>query len=189
MTEFLDHYEQSESSRNPIAPLSTIDHKHEIADHFDRSIRTNASTSLGAVYLDGTLYVNPPRTRHGTYSYPGAMRHGVFSATKSMAGALLMFYFAERYGQDIFDALITNYVPAFANLPEWQGVTFSHTLNMVTGVRAGEDLLYEPLELAPSKEAAINNIAQFGDFPEAPGEKFTTRPRTLSCCRTRSRST
>ncbi|MCB1020453.1 MAG: serine hydrolase [Bryobacterales bacterium] len=172
-----------EASRIPTAPLAEIDRERAVADHFDRTIWTNASTSLGAVYLDGTLYVHPPRTRHGVYPYPGAMRHGVFSVTKSMAGALAMFYFAERYGEEIFEARIADYVPAFADLREWQGVTFSQTLNMVTGVRSGEDLLYEPLELAPDKEAAIGNIAQFGDFPEAPGEKFnyaTTNTFVLS---------
>ena len=181
--EFLDDYERFESSRIPIAPLTEIDRDSEIAEHFDRSIWTNASTSLGAVYVDGTLYVHPPRTRHGIYPYPDEMRHGVFSVTKSMAGALALFYFAERYGEAIFDEPIADHVPAFANLPEWQGVTFSHTLNMVTGVRAGEDLLFEPLELAPDKETAIHNIAQFGDFPEAPGEKFnyaTTNTFVLS---------
>lgn len=184
---FLDDYQRRESNRIPTAPLAQIDPNRAIADHFDRSIWSNASTSLGAVYMDDTLYVHPPRTRHGIYPYPGAMRHGVFSVTKSMAGALAMFYFAEQYGEELFDEPIAAYVPAFANLPEWQGVTFSHTLNMVTGVRAGdragEDLLYEPLELAPDKEAAIHNIAQFGDFPEAPGEAFnyaTTNTFVLS---------
>ncbi|MEZ5393836.1 MAG: hypothetical protein R2724_13490 [Bryobacterales bacterium] len=51
-------------------------------------------------------------------------------------------------------------------------MTFSHTLNMVTGKSAqARTCSYEPLELAPDKEAAIGNIARFGDFPEAPGEK------------------
>jgi CubicO group peptidase (beta-lactamase class C family) len=184
---FLEGYHRRESRRIPVAPLSELDSEQKIAEYFDRSLETNASTSLGAIYLDGTLYVHPPRTRHGLYPYPGEMRHGVFSVTKSMAGALAMFYFAERYGEEIFDALIVDYVPAFADLPEWQGVTFSHTLNMVTGTRAGdrteEDLLYEPLELAPDKETAIQNIAQFGDYPEAPGEKFnyaTTNTFVLS---------
>ena len=173
----------SEPEFIPIAPLADVDGDGEIADHFNRSVWTNASTSLGAVYMDGTLYLHPGKTRHGAYPYPGAMRHGVFSVTKSMAGALAMFYFAERYGEGLFDELIADYVPAFSGLPEWRGVTFSHALNMVTGTRAGEDLLYEPLELAPDKEAAIHNIAAFGDFPEAPGEQFnyaTTNTFVLS---------
>jgi len=185
--DFLEDYRRSASRRIPVAPLSAIDRDGEIAEVFEKSLWTHASTSLGAVYLDGTLYLHPPRTRHGTYPYPGGMRHGVFSTTKSLAGALAMFYFAERYGEDIFDARIADHVPAFAHLPEWQGVTFAHALNMVTGTRAGdrteEDLLYEPLELAPDSETAIRNIARFGDYPEAPGEKFnyaTTNTFVLS---------
>ena len=135
--------------------------------------------------MDGNLYVNPPKTRHGPHPYPSEMRHGVYSVTKSMAGALAMFYFAERYGADVFDELITEYVPALANQPGWQGVTFSHALNMATGVRAGPagELLLIPLVLAPTKDDAIANIAQLGDYPEAPGEKFnyaTTNTFVLS---------
>ena len=55
------------------------------------------------------------------------MRHAVYSVTKSMAGALSMFYLAERYEVEIFDALIPEYVPALRDHPAWQGVTFSHT--------------------------------------------------------------
>jgi hypothetical protein len=183
--ELLAGYERSESDRVPIAPLTEIDGSNRIANHFDRSVQTNASTSLGAVSMNGTLYVHPPATRHGTYPYLDEMRHGVFSVTKSMAGALSMFYFAERYGEAIFNELISDYVPAFQGLPEWEGVTFSHALNMVTGTRAGEegDLLYYPLELAPDSETAIHNIAGFGDYPEAPGEQFnyaTTNTFVLS---------
>lgn len=181
--DFLARHEQEMAGRIPTAPLERIDIRGDLSEHFERSIFTNASTSLGAVCLHGKLFVNPAKTRHGPYPYPDEMRHGVFSVTKSMAGALAMFYFAERYGEDIFDEPIADHVPALADLPEWQGVTFSHALNMVTGTRAGEDLLYEPLELAPDKEAAINNIAAFGDFPEAPGEQFnyaTTNTFVLS---------
>ncbi len=182
---FLAEHEAREALRIPTAPLSAIDSEGEVADHFDASKWSRASTSAGALLIDGTLYVHPPQTRHGAYPYPDAMRHGVFSVTKSMAGALAMFYFAQRYGPEVFEEQITDHVPALADRPEWQGVTFSHALNMVTGTRAGEtgELLFEPLELAPDKEAAITNIAAFGDYPEAPGEAFnyaTTNTFVLS---------
>lgn len=174
---------RSVAHRIPTAPLVDIDPSGAITRYFGKRIRTNASTSLGAIYLDGMLYVDTARTRHGPFPYPAAMRHGVFSVTKSLAGALAVFYFAERYGESVLDEPIARHVPAFAELPEWHGVTFSHALNMATGTRAGEDLLYEPLELAPDKEVAISNIAAFGDFPEAPGEVFhyaTTNTFVLS---------
>jgi hypothetical protein len=56
-----------------------------------------------------------------------------------MAGALSLLYLEERYADDLFDQFISDYVPALASHPGWQGVTFSHTLNMVTGVDGGED--------------------------------------------------
>ena len=49
-----------------------------------------------------------------------------------------MFYLAERYGDGIFDERITDHVPDLADHPGWQGVTFHHTLNMVTGTVGGE---------------------------------------------------
>jgi CubicO group peptidase (beta-lactamase class C family) len=167
-------HEQHQSKRLPVFPLSTIDTDHEIADYFNKSLRTNAPTSLGAVLVDGEIYLHPPRTRHGLYPYPNDMRHGVWSVTKSMAGALALFYLEERYDQEVFDELITDYVPALADHPGWQGVTFAHTLNMATGTEGSEtaEHLLNILVLARTAEEGINNIATLGDYPEAPGEKY-----------------
>lgn len=182
--EFVADFDERELARIPTAALTEIDRDGRIAEHFDRNIWTSASTSHGAVYMDGTLYINPPRTRHGIYPYLDEMRHGVFSVTKSMAGALSMFYFAERYDESIFDELIADYVPAFAGRADWQGVTFSDALNMVTGTSANEgELLYEPLTIAEDSETAINNIAGFQTSPVPPGEVFnyaTTNTFVLS---------
>lgn len=162
------------SKRLPVYPLSHIDTDHEIANYFEKAIYTNASTSLGAIVLDGSIYLQAPKTRHGLYPYPHEMRHAVYSVTKSMAGALAMFYLAERYGVEIFDALIPEYVPALRDHPAWQGVTFSHTLNMVTGTEGGEagNLLFDILIKARTAEESIQNIAELGDYTGSPGEFF-----------------
>ncbi len=162
------------AERLPVYPLSNIDTDNDIAGYFEKSLYTNAPTSLGAIVLDGNIYLHPPKTRHGQYPYPHEMRHSVYSVTKSLTGALAMFYLAERYGEEIFDALITDYVPALADHPGWQGVTFSHTLNMVTGTEGGEDAahLYEILIKARTAEESIHNIAGLGDDPSGPGESF-----------------
>ncbi len=183
--EVIEAHATSLADRLPTLPLSEWDDDGEIADYLEKSLLTCASTSVGAVYADGTLFVHPPQTRHGPYPYPSEMRHGVYSVTKSLAGALSMFYLAERYGEEVFEARIADHVPALAGRPEWQGVTFSHALNMATGTRGGEaaDLLYEPLVLADTKEEAIANIAELGDAPEAPGQAFhyaTTNTFVLS---------
>ncbi|GIV61544.1 MAG: hypothetical protein KatS3mg044_0410 [Rhodothermaceae bacterium] len=170
----IDKRKRLQSERLPVHPLSDIDAHSEIANYFDKKLYTNAPTSLGAIVMDDKIYLHPPQTRHGPYPYPSEMRHAVYSVTKSMAGALAFFYFSERYGNELSDARITDYVPALATHPAWQGVTFLHTLNMATGTEGGEDAghLYEVLVKARTAEEAIRNIAELGDAPSGPGERF-----------------
>ena len=170
----IEKHKQSELRRLPILPLSKIDRHQELADYFEQSWATNASTSLGAILMNAEIYLHPPKTRHGLYPYPHEMRHGLYSVTKSMAGALALFHLAEYYDEAICDALITDYVPALKNHPGWQGVTFLHTLNMVSGTVGSEraEHLLDVLITARTAEESIQNIAQLGDAPEAPGEKF-----------------
>ncbi|MEZ5073116.1 MAG: serine hydrolase domain-containing protein [Bacteroidales bacterium] len=177
---------RTKASRLPVSPLSDIDANHALSDYFGKPGLTRAPTSLGAVVLDGVVYLHPPRTRHGDYPYPGEMRHAVYSVTKSMTGALALFHFAQRYGESVFEERITDHVPALAAHPGWQGVTFSNTLNMVTGTQGGEggNQLYEVLIKARSAEEAIGNIAGLGDASARPGEAFhyaSTNLFVLSC--------
>lgn len=173
-TQIIEKHKLFESKRLPIRPLSEIDSTNEVADFFEKMIVTNAPTSLGAVLMDNILYLHPPKTRHGVYPYPNDMRHGLYSVTKSMAGALALMYFEERYEENVFNRLISDYVPALANHEGWREVTFSHTLNMVTGTEGSEspEHLLNTLILAATAEEAIHNIAGLGDYPELPGEKF-----------------
>lgn len=166
------HYKAIES-RLPTYPLQNVDNKSKLAHLFDKAVVSKASTSLGALVIDGNIYLHLPKTRHGNYPYPYEMRHGVFSVTKTMVGALSMFYLAQRYGEKIFNERITDYVPLLANQPGWQGVTFSHAFNMVTGTR-GEDAweLLAPFVWTSTADEGIKAIINLGDSPEAPGEKF-----------------
>lgn len=173
-TRIIEQHNYSISRRLPFQELSEIDTNHKIGDYFDKMIYTNAPTSMGAIWMNDTLYLHPPKTRHGLYPYPDDMRHGLYSVTKSMAGSLALMYFEERYDGGLFNKLITDYVPAMASHEGWQGVTFAHTLNMVTGTVGGEDAdrLFSTLISAETAEEAIHNIAKLGDAPESPGERF-----------------
>lgn len=173
--QIIQRHRQAEAARLPVRPLSTLDHQGKIAQYFERMIVTNAPTSLGAVLWNDTLYLHPPKTRHGLYPYPDEMRHGLYSVTKSMAGALSLLFLEERYPEDeLFDLLVTDYVPALSNHPGWEGVTFGHTLNMVTGTDGGEDpaRLLNTLIVAETAEEAINSIAKLPDVPALPGQQF-----------------
>lgn len=170
----IEQYNQFKLKRLSVYPLSEMDKRSEIAGHFEKTLHTNAPTSVGAILQNGALYLHPPKTRHGLYPYPHEMRHGVYSVTKSMAGALALFYFAERFGEKIFDELITDYVPALAGHPGWQDVTFSHTLNMVTGTVGSERMehILDILIMARTSAGSIDNIATLGDSREQPGQRF-----------------
>ena len=63
----IERHNQHQSRRLPVLPLSAMDADHEIADYFNKTLRTNAPTSLGAVMVDGKIYLHPPQTRHGLY--------------------------------------------------------------------------------------------------------------------------
>lgn len=172
--QLIEQHRLSKSKRIPTLPLSDIDTRQEVANYLDKRKYTNAPTSMGAILMDNTLYLHPPKTRHGTYPYPKDMRHGIYSATKSMAGALALLYLDKRYEEDIFSALITDYVPALADHSGWKNVTFSHTLNMVTGTIGSESLahFFSTIIIAETAEEAITNVAKLGDAPELPGQRF-----------------
>ncbi|MEO0874597.1 MAG: serine hydrolase, partial [Bacteroidota bacterium] len=180
-TEVVEQQEQLKAARLPTHPLKEIDADGEVAAYFDDALLTNASTSQGAVWINEKLYVHPPNTRHGAYPYPQEMRHGVYSVTKSMAGALALFYLAERYGDELFDALVTDYVPVLADHSGWQGVTLSQTLSMVSGTVGSDEAehLLNVLIIARTAEESINNIAKLGDAPDAPGERFNYQSTNL----------
>ena len=73
----------------------------------------------------------------------------------------------------VFNERITDYVCALASHPGWQGVTFSHVLNMVTGTAGRDDKQFIlPLIFSPSAEEGIEAVSNLGDAPDAPGEKF-----------------
>jgi hypothetical protein len=138
-----------------------------------RSGFADTDLSMVALLMDGELFVQDVDTRSGPHPWPEWMRHGVFSVTKTIGNGVAMFYLAQRYGDSIFDELITDYVPGLANHPGWQNVTFHHTLNMMTGTTGAEHgQLIGPFILARSAAAKIAAIEAFADAPAAPGAEF-----------------
>jgi hypothetical protein len=129
--------------------------------------------STAALLLENQLYVQTAHTRSGPYPYPLEMRHGVFSVTKSLAMGLSMFFAAERYGEDIFEELIVDYVPELVGHPGWQGVTFEDTFCMATGTQgsdSGDNI--GPFLFARTAEDKIAAIGVLPDAAPAPGTTF-----------------
>jgi len=168
----VDEFERELAARLPVRPWSALPD----AARSQATARNGfADTDLSAValLLDGQLYQQEVATRSGPHPFPEWMRHGVYSVTKTMGLGLSMFYLAGRYGDDIFDERIVDYVPELAGHPGWQGVTFHHTLNMVTGVVGGErGAQIGPFVQARSAAARLAAIAALPDAPAPPGAEF-----------------
>ena len=118
----------------------------------DGEVAADAVSASGLV-VDGTLYVRGCNTRYGPFPYCSEMRHGVFSVTKSLGGAVALLRLAQKYGDAVFDAKIRDYVTVTASHDGWEDVTFADALGMATGLGVGEPWL----QREPNRWSADNS--------------------------------
>ncbi len=142
------------------------------------------SVSVAGLIIDGVIYAHPCHARYGDYPYCREMRHGVYSVTKSMAAALALLRLAHKFGPEVFDLRIADYVDINAGHDGWQQVTFAHVLGMAAGVGykspvreplrflANEDnpTLLNWLTLMSAGEKLSNAFEMGGNYPWGPGE-------------------
>jgi hypothetical protein len=123
------------SRRTPVRPWSALPAaaRGPALDGIDGDVPTEDVSASGLV-VDGVVYLRGCNTRHGPYPYCREMRHGVFSVTKSLAGAVALLRLARKYGDDVFDAKIKDYVSVTATHDGWDDVTFADALGMATGI-------------------------------------------------------
>ena len=95
-----------------------------------------------AFVYNGVMYVKPSMTAYGIFPYP--MRHGVWSVTKSCGPALIMMRLAVKYGPEVYDLKIKDYVELTATHNGWDKVTFADALNMATGIANAENPTNDP---------------------------------------------
>jgi hypothetical protein len=141
--------------------------------------------SANGLIVDGTIYLRSCDTRYGPYPYCRDMRHGVFSVTKSLGAAIALLRLAQKYGDEVFDLKIKDYVPVTANHDGWDLVTFGDALNMATGIGdlAPQREPNEPLadenkpkmskfeRARPAKEK-LDVSFSYGKYSWGPGEVF-----------------
>jgi CubicO group peptidase (beta-lactamase class C family) len=108
------------------------------------------------------------------------MRHGSFSLSKSMGAAVAMLRLAEKYGVEVFDLRIADYVAVTAEHDGWDQVTFGDALNMATGIGDSQDLdnfveedegerFFSFVE-APGTGAKLRACFSAGNYEWGPGE-------------------
>ena len=101
------------------------------------SIMDQNDVLVSGLAYKGSLYLKPCKSAAGPMPYCDRMRFGVWSVTKSAAGAVALLRLAQKYGPDVFDAKIKDYVTITAPHQGWDDVTFGDALDMATGVGFG----------------------------------------------------
>jgi CubicO group peptidase (beta-lactamase class C family) len=128
-------YLQELASRLPSKPIEQLAEDYPGVDvsSFGRGVSPEHMTWYGVV-VDGTNYVGGCRTRFGQYAYCESMRATSYSTAKSAFASVALMRLAQKYGSDVAEMLIKDYVPEYAASPgDWEQVTFNHTLDMATG--------------------------------------------------------
>lgn len=163
----------------------TVDYPGIDLSTFTRNIALGDISASG-ILVDDDLYFHGASTRFGDYPYPLEMRHGVFSVTKSSQAALTLLRLAQKYGGQVFDLFVTDYLDVSATHNGWNGVTFGDLLSMTAGIgnnfpdpnaqvtfadENDEDSpIWQAIWNTYPKAAKLREAFRYDDYPWAPGQ-------------------
>ncbi len=174
-------------------------HGTELFENFNAGVDPTVIITSGLV-IDNELYVQSIDTPYGPYPYPREMRTGVWSVTKTAAGMLTLLRIAQKYGDQILDYRIKDYLNVTAQHNGWKNVTFRHAMSMATGIGTGtldvkpnnigagdasrpannagfDD--YMTWYLAPTLEEKLDAVFKIPSYPWGPGEYARYRDRDI----------
>ena len=182
------------ADRRPWHEWSELESKYgaDTVANFDSAIDPEKVVMSGLI-IDGELYVRPATTPWGDYPYPQWMGHGIWSATKTMGGLVTLMRMAEKYGDEILDYRIMDYVSVTAEHDGWENVTFRNALSMATGIGVGTNDVnpnyisvdyitsdvdeYVAWYLEPTLAGKIEDVFESPSYPWGPGEHVRYRDR------------
>ncbi len=180
-------FEEELSHQIPVRPWSDLEEKYDLQllDTFNGDILPSSLSTSGLI-LNDTIYLQPCHTRYGHFPYCKSMRHGSFSVMKSMGAAIAMLRLAEKYGPEVFDLRIADYVEVTADHNGWEDVTFADALNMATGIgddlpertepnimmvdEEGDEEIFNGFMEAMSAQDKADVCFTAGNYPWGPGE-------------------
>jgi hypothetical protein len=134
----LEDFDAELADRLPWRDWTELEQRYGAAlfDDFD-SGRDPALTLTSGLVIDGTVYVRSMNTRFGPYPYPREMLFGVWSVTKTAAGMVTLMHLAQKYGDQILDYRIRDYLDVTATHHGWDEVRFRDASSMATGIGTG----------------------------------------------------
>ena len=113
---------------------------------FDTDIKADEIVADG-IGVDDIFYLKSCPTPAGELPYCDRQRFGVWSVTKSASNAVALLRLAEKYGPQVFDEKVTDYITEAKGKPGWDKIRFGDLLNMASGLGNGSDTR-EPNEIS-----------------------------------------
>lgn len=181
-------YAKELKDQTPIREWSELEQTYdpEMLEKIDET-KNQKNITLSGLIIDDVVYARPCQTRWGDYPYCGQMRHGVYSISKSLGAMLSMLRLAQKYGDEVFDLKIKDYIDIESNHDGWSNVTFGNILNMAAGignveprkvsryVEEDSSALGRRFFKALTTKEKLKLIGAFGNYPWEPGEVFRYR--------------
>ncbi|SDP41185.1 serine hydrolase domain-containing protein [Desulforhopalus singaporensis] len=136
-------FEQESVAKLPTAPWRKLEELvgREKLEYYNGAMDPNDLVQNAFIYK-GVMYVQASQTAYGDFPYPP--RYGVWSMTKSCVPSLTLLRLAQKYGAEVFDLKIKDYVEVTANHDGWENVTFLDAINMATGMANSADSNTDP---------------------------------------------
>lgn len=186
LDELENQFAEKLNRQTPIHPWTELEKMSDsqVLKKFSGGLASQQISATGVI-MDGAIYLQPCMTPFGQFPYPREMRHNVKSVSKSMGAALAMLALAQKYGDELFDLKIADYVKVTAEHDGWDEVTFGNALNMATGIgdeapyrkplvtSADENKpkLYKFIDKEPNTaQQWLNFSFSYGNYPWRPGE-------------------
>jgi hypothetical protein len=103
---------------------------------FDGTMQSGLIVLSGLDYR-GTFYLKECKSAGGALPWCDRARFGVWSATKALANETALLRLAQKFGPQVFDLKIRDYVTEAASHAGWREVTFENAIDMATGIGNG----------------------------------------------------
>ncbi|WP_196137816.1 serine hydrolase domain-containing protein [Aliikangiella sp. G2MR2-5] len=185
-SQIIEAFKQEESNTVTIHPWSTLTNLSQTikTSQFNSNLPQSSISATGII-IDGEVYAQPCYTRYGNYPFCRWMRNGAYSVTKSLGASLTMMRLAQKYGEQVYQLKVIDYLNVTAPHSGWDSVTFGDVLNMAVGVGDNGDSLnsgdifadentakMESWLVKPSLAEKLEISFSYRNYSWGPGEVF-----------------
>ena len=159
---------------------------------FDAGLPPDQTVLAGLDYR-GKFYLQFCSSAAGELPWCDRARFGVWSATKALANETALLRLAQKFGPEVFELKIKDYVPEAASYPAWRAVRFEDAIDMATGIGNGSakrepnnitdgyiDPTYDDWYRARSEHAKVAALLATGRaYPWGPGKVARYRDQDM----------